>query len=112
MEEEAATVAASRVAAPRAVMVVSSFAALPHLGRGASVCFLWAREGATLFLAASNARFVAREDALRFHVHAGSEAKDRIETCKLGSPGAKQDYSCPSAVPTAVNRRATLNGPV
>ena len=30
MEEEAATVAASRVAAPGAVMVVSSFAALPH----------------------------------------------------------------------------------
>ena len=89
VEEEAATVAASRVAAPRAVMVmVRSFAALPHLvGRGASVCFLWAREGATLFRAASNARFVAREDALRLHVRAGSEAKDRIETCKLGSPG-------------------------
>ena len=52
-----------------------------------SVCFLWAREGATLLLAASNARFVAREDALRLHVRAGSEAKDRIETCKLGSPG-------------------------
>ena len=66
------------------MVVVSSFAALPHFFcRGASVCFLWAREGATLFLAASNARFVAREDALRFHVHAGSEAKDRIETCKL-----------------------------
>ena len=44
-----------------------------------------AREGATLLLAASNARFVAREDALRLHVRAGSEAKDRIETCKLGS---------------------------
>ena len=78
VEEEAATVAASRVAAPGppiAVMVVGSFAALPHLvGGGASVCFLWAREGATLFLAASNARFVAREDALRLHVRAGSEA--------------------------------------
>ena len=74
VEEEAATVAASRVAAPGAVMVVvSSFAALPHLvGGGASVCFLWAREGATLFLAASNARLVAREDALRLHVRAGS----------------------------------------
>jgi hypothetical protein len=46
---------------------------------------LWAREGATLLLAASNARFVAREDALRLHVRAGSEAKDSIETCKLGS---------------------------
>ena len=46
-------------------MVVRSFAALPHL-------FFLAREGATLFLAASNARFVAREDALRLHVHAGS----------------------------------------
>ena len=44
---------------------------------------MWAREGATLLLAASNARFVAREDALRLHVHAGNEAKDRIETCKL-----------------------------
>ena len=66
VEEEAATVAASRVAAPGAVMVVvSSFAALPHLvGGGASVCFLWAREGATLFLAASNDRFVVSEDAL------------------------------------------------
>ena len=52
VEEEAATVAASRVAAPGAVMpVVSSFAALPH--------FFWAREGATLFLAASNASLVA-----------------------------------------------------
>ena len=37
-----------------------------------SVCFLWAREGATLFLAASDARFVVSEDALRLHVHAGS----------------------------------------
>ncbi len=62
------------------MVVVRSFAALPHF-------FFWAREGATLFLAASNARFVAREDALRLHVRAGSEAKDRIETCKLGSPG-------------------------
>ena len=33
MEEEAATVAASRVAAPGAVMVVSSFAALPHCAK-------------------------------------------------------------------------------
>ena len=48
------------------MVVVSSFAALPHF------FFFWAREGATLFLAASNARFVAREDALRLHVRAGS----------------------------------------
>ena len=85
VEEEAATVAASRVAAPGAVMVVvSSFAALPHLvGGGASVCFLWAREGATLFLAASNVRFVVSEDALRLHVHAGSEAKTKSKVVTL-----------------------------
>ena len=62
------------------MVVVSSFAALPH--------FFWAREGATLFLAASNDRLVAREDALRLHVRAGSEAKDSIETCKLGTLGS------------------------
>ena len=87
VEEEAATVAASRVAAPGAVMVVvSSFAALPHF------FFFWAREGATLFLAASNARFVAREDALRLHVRAGSEAKDSMKLAsfmQLGSLAAK-----------------------
>ena len=78
--------------------------------------FFWAREGATLFLAASDARFVVSEDALRLHVHAGSEAKDRIEKlARLGSLAAKLKSSCPSTVPTAVNRRATLNtlhGPV
>ena len=78
------------------MVVVRSFAALPHcaklllLAEEPSVCFLWAREGATLFLAASDARFVVSEDALRLHVHAGSEAKDSIETCKLsGSLAAK-----------------------
>ena len=142
VEEEAATVAASRVAAPGAVTVAvtSSFAALPHrakllllaeaprsvfFGRararsyscwqrrlGASVCFLWAREGATLFLAASNARFVVSEDALRLHVHAGSEAKTGSKVATLAEKLKKLNYSCPScpaAVPTAVNRRATLN---
>ena len=132
VEEEAATVAASRVAAPGppiAVMVVSSFAALPHrakllllaeaprsvfFGRararsyscwqrrlGASVCFLWAREGATLFLAALNARFVVSEDALRLHVHAGSEAKTGSKVATLAGKLKKLNYSCPPAVPTA-----------
>ena len=123
VEEEAATVAASRVAAPgppRAVMVVSSFAALPHCAKllpgacwsvffgrararsyscwqrrlGASVCFLWAREGATLFLAALNARFVVSEDALRLHVHAGSEAKTGSKVATLAEL-KKLNYSCP-----------------
>ena len=96
VEEEAATVAASRVAAPGppiAVMVVSSFAALPH--------FFGAREGATLFLAASNARFVVREDALRLHVHAGSEAKTGSKVATLAGKLKKLNYSCPPAVPTA-----------
>ena len=94
VKEEAATVAASRVAAPGAVTVAvtSSFAALPHrakllllaeaprrlclffFGRARARSYskllllagpsVWAREGATLFLAALNARFVVSEDAL------------------------------------------------
>ena len=103
------------------MVVVRSFAALPHcaklllLAEEPSVCFLWAREGATLFLAASDARFVAREDALRLHVRAGSEAKTVLKLASLALLAAWQrseDYSCPFAVPTAVNRRATLNGPI
>ena len=70
------------------------------------------REGATLFLAALNARFVVSEDALRLHVHAGSEAKTGSKVATLAEELKKLNYSCPSAVPTAVNRRATLNGPV
>ena len=107
VEEEAATVAASRVAAPGAVTVAvtSSFAALPHCakyyqGLVGSVYFLWAREGATLFLAALNARFVVSEDALRLHVHAGSEAKTGSKVATLAEL-KKLNYSCPPAVPTA-----------
>ena len=77
--------------------------------------FFWAREGATLFLAASNDRFVVSEDALRLHVHAGSEAKTGSKVATLAEQLKKLNYSCPPAVPTAVNRRATLNtlhGPV
>ena len=102
VEEEAATVAASRVAAPGAVMVVvSSFAALPHFGRGASVCFFWAREGATLFLAASDARFVAREDELRLHVHAGSGFNSSLlPPCAPPGFGA---CACPHEWPDALH---------
>ena len=56
--------------APRSVFV--DRAKLLLLAEEPSVCFLWAREGATLFLAASDACFVVSEDALRLHVHAGS----------------------------------------
>ena len=97
VEEEAATVAASRVAAPRAVMVVvRSFAALPHraklllLAEEPSVCFLWAREGATLFLAASDARFVVSEDAPRLLVHSCTRAakqKTGLKLASLAAPG-------------------------
>ena len=71
-------------------MVVRSFAALPHL-------FFLAREGATLFLAASNARFVAREDALRLHVHAGSEAKTGLKVATLAEELKKLNYSARAA---------------
>ena len=56
--------------------------------------FFWAREGATLFLAALNARFVVSEDALRLHVHAGSEAKTGSKVATLAEL-KKLNYSLP-----------------
>ena len=133
VEEEAATVAASRVAAPGAVTVAvtSSFAALPHRakllllaqrrlglffvgarGREATLSYscwqrplgLGARGRDSLpgsLKAALNARFVVSEDALRLHVHAGSEAKTGIKVATLAEKLKKLNYSCPPAVPTA-----------
>ena len=76
------------------MVVVSSFAALPHF-------FFWAREGATLFLAASDARFVAREDALRLHVHAGSGFNSSLlPPCAPPGFGA---CACPHEWPDALH---------
>ena len=66
-----------------------------------SVCFLWAREGATLFLAASDARFVVSEDALRLHVHAGSGFNSSLlSPC---APPGLAPPACPHEWPDALH---------